>query len=430
MKTKTVYLIQTFLAIIYLSAAPLFYSNDLQFFYDLKLLIIYSSSILLFLISIFYYRIFKKDYLLTYNTFKLESQLIFVAVFMMIISLFINLEDMNFMISKGGFYTNIFKGAGPNYLSVFFYFISFISIATAIVILKYVHIRAIYISIIISLIIVGFVILYQIFINDFLGRGQDYLFGWGNSNYTPDPFSIAGLFLLVPVFLKKEINYLHLGIGIFFFEIVLLSSSRAAFFGLLISLIIISVILLKLKKTNLKRVLFFFGLAFVIFACSYFAFLELGFEKRLSDLVSLNTLVENENTYSLYNRFDLWYITMTIYTSNFYSVIFGIGHSVYTWDSESLHFLVSNAHNQYLDILLSSGIIVFTIFLTLFGRLFMYAIKLVKYDINNIILLACLIFISVKWMFNSLNASHSPYILMVFALIAYRYMIMRNDSVV
>lgn len=431
MKVKIIYAIQTLLAIIYLAITPLLASKDFHAFYDLKLITIYSCITLMFLVSIFFFKDFKEEYILSFKTFKTERFLILSAVIIMLISFLINMNEMKSILATDSINSNLFKGAGPNYLSVFFYWFSFILIGIAIVSLKHTNNRLISNSVVVSLILVGSIIFYQIFVNDFFGRGQNYLYGWGNSNYTPDPFSIVGLFILVPVLFKEKINYWHIGIGIFFLEIVILSSSRAAYIGLIISISVISYILLKMNKTTIKRVLISTLLAVIIFTGSYFIFLGLGFEKNIGELSNLNTLIANEtaDTYSLFNRLDLWIISLKIFGSSFSNIIFGMGQSVYAWDSETLHFIVSNTHNQYIDILFSGGIFVFFIFMLLLYKQYTYVIKLVKYDINNIVLLAGLIFISVKWLFNSINAAHSPFVLMVFALISYRYMEMRRNNI-
>lgn len=427
---KKVYFIQTILLIIYLAVTPLLVSQNPIIFHDIKLKMLYYSISLLFLVSIFFYNYFREEYILSFKTFKIERRLIGIALIMMIISFFINLNDMRTLLTSDSIGSNLFKGAGPNYLSIFFYFFSYIFIAIAIVILRHTNNKLIIKAVIVSLIIVGFVIIYQLFANDFLGKGPNYLFGWGNSNYTPDPFSIVGLILLIPFMLNKKINYLYLGIGVFFFEIVLLSGSRAAFVGLFLSAIITSLLLIITKKTDIKRILILFGLSILLIIVSYILFAKFGLERNADDLGNLNTLIGNEelDKYSLYSRINLWKISLRYFASSPTNVLFGIGQSVFVWNSYTMHYLVSNTHNQYIDILLSGGIVVFSIFIILLYKQFVYVIKLVKYNTNNIVLLSCLIFICTKWMFNSFNAIHSPFILMVFVLISYRYLEMKRAN--
>lgn len=430
MKLKKAYLIQTVLLVIYIAVTPLLVSMDPLIFHDIKLTAIYSSISLLFLFSLFFYNDFRKEYSLSFELFKTERILIIIALFMMIISFLINLSKMNAVSIKESLGSILWIGAGPNYLSFLFYSLSLLFIATAIVTTKYTANKLIAKTAVASLILVGFIIVYQIFVDDFLGRGLNYLYGWGNSNYTPDPFSIVGLMLLVPLMFKGKINYLYLGIGIFFMEIVLLSSSRAAFLALLISLIITSVVLFIKKKTNLKRLLILFGAAILIILASYTLFTSMGFEPITRDIDSLETVLQDNPSDRdlIKSRVDLWAVSLGLYADSPTTILFGTGQSVYMWDSETMHYLVSNTHNQYIDILLSSGIIVFLIFITLLYRQFVYAIKLLKYDIQNIVLLSSLIFICAKWIFNSLNAIHSPFIFIVFVLISYRYMKMESDK--
>ena len=427
---KKVYFIQTILLIIYLAVTPLLVSHNPIIFHDIKLKMIYFSISMLFLVSIFFYHYFREEHVLSFKTFKTERRLIGIAVIMMLISFFVNLNDMRALLTSDSIGSNLFKGAGPNYLSIFFYFFSFIFIATGIVAFKHTDNKLIIKAVLVSLVIVGCVIIYQLFVNDFLGKGPNYLFGWGNSNYVSDPFSIVGLILLIPLIFKEKINYLYLGIGIFFFEIVLLSGSRAAFVGLFLSVIITSFVLFRTKKTDVKRILTLYGLSILIIIVSYILFSKFGLDKNIDNLGSANTLVGNEelDKYSLYSRINLWKISLKYFASSPTTVLFGMGQSVFAWDSDTMHYLVSNTHNQYIDILLSGGIVVFSIFITLLYKQFMYVIKLIKYNTNNIVLLSCLIFICTKWMFNSFNAIHSPFILMVFVLISYRYMEMKRAN--
>lgn len=430
MKLKKAYLIQTVLLVIYIAVTPLLVSLDPLIFHDIKLKVIYASISFLFLVSMFFYNDFRKEHTLTFKTFKTERSLIIIALFMMIISFIINLSKLNDVLIKESLGSILWQGVGPNYLSFLFYSLSLLFIATAVVIVKHTDNKLIAKIVVGSLILVGFIIVYQIFVDDFLGRGLNYLYGWGNSNYTPDPFSIVGLMLLVPLMFKGKINYLYLGIGVFFMEIVLLSSSRAAFLALVISVIISAMVLLIKKKTDLKRVLILFGSAILIILASYTLFTYLGYEPITRDIDSLETVLQDNvsDRDLIESRIDLWAVSLGLYADSPTTILFGTGQSVYMWDSETMHYLVSNTHNQYIDILLSSGIIVFLIFITLLYRQFVYVIKLVKYDINNIVLLSSLIFICTKWIFNSLNAIHSPFVFIVFVLISYRYMKMESDK--
>lgn len=430
MKTKIVYNIQTILFIIYFAITPLIFSFNTRRFQDIKLSIIYLCITLAFLLTVIFYKSFNNKYKLAYRTFRIEWQLMLVAALVMSISFVINYSKMRLILDDDIIDSNVFKGAGPNFLSIFFYWFSAIIISTSVVSFKYINKSLISKLIVLSLIIVGSLIFYQIFVTDFLGRGQNYLFGFGNSNYLPDPFSIIGLILLIPLIFNEKTNYLHIGIGIFFFEIVLLSSSRGAYFALLFSIIITSIILLKKKKTKLKRIIILFGLAFSIFLISYQIFVRLGFQESISDYSNMSSLIDNKSldSYSLLSRFDIWKYSIELFASDPYSIILGSGQSVFKWNSSTTHYIVTNSHNQYIGTLLSGGIIVFVIFIILFVKQFIYALRLTIYDINNIVLLSALIFISVKWLFNSLNASHSPFVLMVFSLISFRYMEMKNKT--
>lgn len=423
MGVKTQKAIQTILLIIYFSVTPLLVNYNPIIFHDIKLLNIYISIFFIFLTVLIGYKENKELYLEYRKTFKWELILTGVALLFMMVSFYVNYTEMNTLITSSEFRSELWKGVGPNFLSLSFYFFSFLLISSAVLIVKNIKYQLISKTIVASLILVGFIIFYQIFVDDFLGRGQHYLFGWGNSNYTPDPFSIIGILLLFPLLFTKKINYFNLMIGILFLEIVLLSSSRAAYIALFISISISLLIILFKKMITLKKILIIFGFAVLIILFSYQLFLYLGSETGYEDLMDLSSFSENKTLdhFSLYNRVDLWSISFEHFYNNFNSIVFGIGQSVYIYDTESVHFLVTNAHNQYIDVLLSSGVIVLGIFIVLIYRQFRYAIKLLNYDIRNIVYLTCLIFITVKWLFNSMNTSHSPYIFLVFILISYQY---------
>lgn len=422
--------IQTVLLIIYFAVTPLWVSNNPIVFHEVKLLIIYLCILFISFIALFDYRHNKETYISIKKTFKIELKLVMIALVFMTISFFLNLEKLYALISSKEFGDGLWKGAGPNYLSFAFYIISFLFIASSLTLVKTINFKLVSKSIVISLFIVGCLIIYQLFFYDFLGRGQNYLFGWGNSNYTPEPYSIIGLLLLIPILFTKKVNYLHLGFGIFFFELVLLSSSRAAYFALFLSISISMIVLLVKRRITIKKVLLLYGIAMLIVFVSYTVFNRFGFDSGIKELTNLNSLSENNthDTFSLFSRLNLWGISLEYFADNFYSVLFGIGQNVFTYNTDSMHYLVSNAHNQYIEVLVSSGIVVFFIFILLLYRQFVYAVKLLNHNISNIVLLTSLIFISVKWLFNSLNASHSPFVFLVFILISYRYYEMTNQN--
>ncbi|XMB85741.1 O-antigen ligase family protein [Mycoplasmatota bacterium WC44] len=420
---KLPYLIQTVLIVVLLAVTPLLYSADYGTFHRIKLQTIYLVVTLIFLVSIFCFKCFKDEYIDSFKIFKTERKLLLTAIFFMFCSLFQNISQMNWFV-RNGHSNGVFWGARPNYLSIFFYIIAIIFIMTSIPSVKHVYRRIINISVIVSLVIVGSVILYQIFVNDFIGVGRSELFGFGNSNYTPDAFAIIGLLLLVPLMFKDKINIINTLIGVFLFVIVLLSLSRAAFIGLFISLLVTLIILIKNKHLKWIRVLILGVSASLAVIGLVYITKVLGSEALLNDFKTLYDLISGQASAGELSslRTDLWVAAIDELTRNPLTILFGNGQSVFIWQHGAESYLVTNVHNQYVDILLSGGIVVFGIFMYLLIKQFTYASRLVKSDITNISLLAALIFITTKWMFNSLNAIHSPFVLIVFILISYRYM--------
>lgn len=235
--------------------------------------------------------------------------------------------------------------------------------------------------------------------------------------------------LIIPSLFKQRINYLHIISGVFFFEIILLSQSRAAYVGTLVSLLITAIILIKMKKSNSIKVAIFFACLFILVIISYFLFEKLGFYENSGSIFDSESLI-GQDGYNPRSRIDMWYGALMLFARTPLTIIFGIGQGVFFWNTEESITLITNVHNQYLEILLSGGVILFGIFISLLVRQFIYVFKLIKYNIDNVVLLSALIFICIKWLFNSLNATHSPFIFMVFVLISYRYLEMkRNEKV-
>jgi len=95
---------------------------------------------------------------------------------------------------------------------------------------------------------------------------------------------------------------------------------------------------------------------------------------------------------------------------------------VYLWLDEGTQYLVTNVHQMFLDVLMSGGIVVFAAFVFLLVQQFRYVFQLMKLDVKYVTLFAGLLFVMGKWLFNSLNGLHAPFVFVVFILITYHYM--------
>ncbi|QVK20615.1 O-antigen ligase family protein [Mycoplasmatota bacterium] len=423
-------LTQSVFFIILLGITPLLYNKDPEIFHLYKLRNIYASIGIIFLVSIFTFRYFKNQYKLSFKVFKTERILILIMGFFLFCSLFQNMSEMKLYAYNGYVPLGLFYGAGPNNLSIAFYFVSMLFLLSAIPSVKNVYHKWINIGIMISLVTVGMIIIYQIFVNNFMEHGRLYLFGFGNSNYLPDPFAIVGLLLLIPLLFNKKINLVSSLVGVFFFGIVLLSLSRAAFIGLFISLLVVLIYLIVSKKIILKRSILLFLVAIITLTGVVYYLNSIGQAALLNDFKSFLKVFTGDKTLSGISsmRTDVWKAAIDLTFANPLTTIFGNGQSVFIMEEAGKTYLATNVHNQYIDVLLSGGIVVFGIFVFLLVKQMIYAFKIVKYDINNISLLAALVFIYVKWFFNSLNALHSPFILIVFVLISSRYMNMLKET--
>lgn len=429
---KLSYKLQTVLVLIYLAVIPLLYKADPVAFHNQKLIALYTSIGGIFLLSIFLNSDFAEKYRLSFKTFKWERRLFLIAILFMFMSLFNNLLVMQSFVNAGYVSTKVFFGAGPNYLSIFYYWFNILLFMSLVPVWHYLDKRIIKIVTVASLTITGLLIAYQIFVNDFIGVARSYLFGFGNSNYTPDPFALVGLMLVVPLLFSKKIKWTEIIIGIFMFVVVLLSLSRAAYVGLFASVLFTLIYLGVNKKLELKRTLILAVVGVLVLTGSIFVLYQLGDTSILNDFKSLLTLFSGENDFAGISslRTDLWAATFDKMNSEPVIWFLGNGQSVYIWTAETTSYLVTNVHNMYLDVLFSGGIFVFIAFIALLVKQFIYALKLTKYDTKNVILLSGLVFVMVKWMFNSLNAIHSPFIMMIFVLISYRYMQMKNEKAV
>lgn len=427
-KSEFVIIIQTALLVIHLGLIPLIYSYDAREFFEFKLIILYSSITLLFIVTLISFHSLRDDYNFLIKIYQTEYRLIVMAILLLITSQIINYEYLHNLFSNEFFSREKFFGLGPNYIIFYFYFFAFVFIGNSILILKEINIKFLGQMVVSSLVLVGIIIIYQIFVNDFLKFDESFLFGWGNRNSTPDAFAIVGLMLLIPSLYKQKINYLHIILGILFFEIILLSQSRAAYVGTLVSLLITAIILIKMKKSNSIKVAIFFACLFILVIVSYLLFEKLGFYESAGPILDSGTLISQDGYNPRSSRVDMWYGALMLFARTPITIIFGIGQGVYFWNTEESIILITNVHNQYLEILLSGGVILFGIFISLLVRQFIYVFKLIKYNIDNVVLLSALIFICIKWMFNSLNVIHSPFILMVFVLISFRYLEMKKNE--
>lgn len=431
MENKLTYKIQTALLIIYIGVIPLLYKKDPQEFHNVKLLVMYLLIASFFVVALFTMGSYSEKFKLAIKTYKLERRLFILAIIFMFLSLFNNILEMSSYVKAGYIGSPVFYGAGPNYLSIFFYWGLIMLFFTLVPVWHYVKKDWVKYAAMGSLIIVGLLIAYQVFINDFVGVARSYLFGFGNSNYVPDPFALAGLVLVIPFLFSKKINWIETVIGIFMFFIVLLSLSRAAFMGLGVSVLFTLIYLAVTKRLELKRTLLLAVAGVVVLTGAILVLNAAGDSGIFSDFQSLFNLFTGESDLAGISsmRTDLWKATIDYMNAKPVIWFLGNGQSVYIWNAETTSYLVTNVHNMYLDVLFSGGLIVFGVFMTLLVKQYIYAFKLAKYDVKNVVLLSGLVFISVKWLFNSLNAVHSPFIVLLLIVLNYRYMEYKNIEV-
>jgi O-antigen ligase len=433
-KLPLIYKWTTLLVVIYMALPPLMYNSDPVEFHLIKLNTMYITIVLLVLTVLFGYNHF--PYLATsWKTFKYERYAIFLAVFFMLFSLAINYPQMNLFVRAEIISTPVFYGAGPNFISIFYYWLAFLVLFVGPIVYPHLPKRLVQYVIYLSLFITGALIAYQVLVDDFMGVSRAYLFGFGNSNYTPDAFAIFGLFLMIPLLYEKRIKVFSTLLGIFFFVVVLLSVSRASWVGVGVAGLGSIGYLLYRKELELQRFLVLVGMGLTTLVALVLVLIGLGESIVLDNFTSLLSVFSSDGDLSVVSslRTPLWgsAIQMWLYgladgtevfRLNFASIIFGNGQSVYLWLDEGTQYLVTNVHQMYLDVLMSGGIVVFASFIFLLVQQFRYVFQLMKLDIKYVTLFAGLLFIMGKWFFNSLNGLHAPFVLIVFILITYHYM--------
>jgi O-antigen ligase len=417
------------LVILYLAIPPLMYNDDPVTFHIIKLNTMYITISLLTLTVLFGYRHF--PYLsLNWNLFKRERWLVLIAFFFMLFSLAINFPQMNMFVRAEVVSTPVFYGAGPNFISIFYYWLAFLVFFVGPVIYPHLPKKLITSLILLSLFITGALISYQILVDDFMGVARTYLFGFGNSNYTPDAFAIFGIYLLIPLLYQKKINVYSTTLGIFFFVVVLLSISRAAWVALAIAVLGAIIYLIISKHVEWKRLGILTGLGLGVIGLLVVVLVGLGESVILDDFASLLEVFSSDSDLAAISslRTPLWAsaIEMWLYGVadgtevfglNFVTIIFGNGQSVYLWVDAGTQYLVTNVHQMFFDVLMSAGIVVFALFIYFLYLQFKYVFVLLSQDIKHLSLFSALLFIMGKWLFNSLNGLHAPFVYTVPVLI-------------
>jgi hypothetical protein len=433
-KLPLIYKWTTLLVVIYMAIPPLLFNSDPVEFHLIKLNTMYITIILLVGTVLFGYNHF--PYLAqSWKVFKYERYAVLIAVFFMLFSLAINYPQMNLFVRSEIISTPVFYGAGPNFISIFYYWLAFLVLFVGPIVYPHLPKRLVQYVIYLSLFITGALIAYQVLVDDFIGVSRTYLFGFGNTNYTPDPFAIFGLFLLIPLLYEKRIKVFSTLLGIFFFVIVLLSISRASWVGLAIAAIGSILYLVYRKELELKRFLVLSGMGLGAIGGLIIVLILLGETIILDNFTSLLSVFSPDGDLAVISslRTPLWAsaIQMWLYgiadgtevfRLNFVTIIFGNGQSVYLWLDEGTQYLVTNVHQMFFDVLMSGGIVVFAAFVFLLVQQFRYVFQLMKLDLKFLPLFAGLLFIMGKWLFNSLNGLHAPFVFVVFILITYHYM--------
>ena len=430
----------TLLVLIYLAVPPLMYNDDPVTFHLIKLNTMYITISLLVLTVVIGYNSFP---LLgtAWRYFKKERWMALIVFFIMLFSLAINFPQMNLFVRAQVLTTPVFYGAGPNFISIFYYWLAFLVFFVGPVVFHELPKRLVITVVMVSLFITGSLISYQVLVNDFMGVARTYLFGFGNSNYTPDAFAIFGLYLLIPLLYQKKINIYSTALGIFFFVVVLLSISRASWVGLAVAVLGSIIYLIVAKQIDWKRIGILSGLGLSVIGGLILVLVILGQTIIIDNFTSLLGVfspdgdlaaISSLRTPLWASAIEMWWYGVAdgteVFGPNLATIIFGNGQSVYLWVDAGTQYLVTNVHQMFLDVLMSAGIFVFGLFIYFIYLLFSYVQKLLQTDIKYLSLFAGLLFIMGKWFFNSLNGLHAPFVYTVVILIYYYYITVIVDA--
>jgi O-antigen ligase len=235
-------------------------------------------------------------------------------------------------------------------------------------------------------------------------------------------YTVLSMFIALELFsnktLKVGIRALWLVTGIFLFVSIYFLSSRAGFIAVLLVLPVYLIIKIGKKRLNIISI----GLILFIIVCitSFYLFNQrVNFYSDKSLTFKLDTTIINDN------RIGIWKSAVKVIEMN---PIFGVGIGDSCDELKKEFKLLGytngyydnlNAHNQYLEYLLSSGVLGLLIFLAIIGLMIYSAIK----DRNllfGVFIIIMLIFFTFESMLNRL-AGISFFSLFSFLLMHFKY---------
>lgn len=202
------------------------------------------------------------------------------------------------------------------------------------------------------------------------------LSGFHKNPYTYSGQLIVFFFFLVTCFLNEHSQfkkYMFLTISVFCFFCVLNASERAVIFGVIISFIVY--LFLRGTKKDLK---YLFSILLIPLVVTWYL------NKKLFQRIKNVFKSQKENV-----RLKLWNIAIAVWKRH---ILFGVGKfpTIYQETDNSMHVLV-HAHNVYLQILVTHGLLGLLAFLNLFFNFLKIVLKNINKNPYSLCLLAILI---------------------------------------
>lgn len=255
--------------------------------------------------------------------------------------------------------------------------------------------------------------LYSIIHYYYFAEFKALIYSFGNSNYAGDPYLILYFFIMIPM-LTSKLNYKHLIISTLLLVLAFFPNSRALILSACATMMFITLYLAFRRKITVKGVIIL-GVQFILVTGINLLFVRPG----VGDINTFNSFVGGEITADTLSagRITLWTNILQTSVRDIPTFLFGTGPSTFRWLGGSNH----NAHNMYIEIFGSMGIVGLIIFTIIFFKFLIAAFKIAQRNIQLTYLLTALIYIFTKWMFNSYMATTSVYVLMVFTIILVQF---------
>jgi len=144
------------------------------------------------------------------------------------------------------------------------------------------------------------------------------------------------------------------------------TGSRTGFVSLIVS---VSAFFILKKSKNIFRSIFSITMGFVV--------IQLIWKFFLSNIIIGNRITQALKYYDLSGRDERWEVAFKMFLDN---PLFGIGNTGYTYETTLIFGQYASSHNELLSILAMSGISGLILFIILFWRIHIRAIRIFKIE--------------------------------------------------